>query len=115
MSEKCYVARSTAIAARALGDETMVMSAANSTLFTLDPVATVIWEAADGATPLDEIVANKVCTQYDVAPDVALKDAQELVRELGEHGLVVVSDRPIDWVTVQNLAQAKTQSKGTGA
>ena len=31
-----YVARSKAIAARVLGDETMVMSATNSTLFTLD-------------------------------------------------------------------------------
>ena len=65
MNNKRYVARSTAIAARVLGDETMVMSAANSTLFTLDEVATVIWEAADGATPLEEIVAKKVCTQFD--------------------------------------------------
>ena len=56
MSKKRYVSRTTAIAARALGDETMVMSAANSTLFTLDEVATVIWEAADGVTPLEEIV-----------------------------------------------------------
>ena len=78
MSEKRYVSRSTAIAARALGDETMVMSAANSTLFTLDEVATVIWEAADGATPLEEIVTKKVCTQYDVTPEVALKDAEAL-------------------------------------
>ena len=46
-----YIARSTAIAARALGDETMIMSATNSTLFTLDEVASVIWEAADGVTP----------------------------------------------------------------
>ncbi|MGB6598317.1 MAG: PqqD family protein, partial [Candidatus Acidiferrum sp.] len=73
MNNKRYVARSTAIAARALGDETMVMSATNSTLFTLNEVATVIWEAADGATPLEEIVANKICLKYDVAPEVALK------------------------------------------
>ena len=53
MNNKRYVARSTAIAARVLGDETMVMSAVNSTLFTLDEVATVIWESADGATPLE--------------------------------------------------------------
>ena len=53
MSGKLYVARSTAIAARSLGDETMVMSAADSTLFTLNEVATMIWQAADGATPLE--------------------------------------------------------------
>ena len=95
MNNKRYVARSTAIAARALGDETMVMSATNSTLFTLNEVATAIWEAADGATPLEEIVANKICLKYDVAPEVALKDAEGLVLELAGHGLLLVSDEPI--------------------
>ncbi|MGB2671266.1 MAG: PqqD family protein [Candidatus Acidiferrum sp.] len=95
MNNKRYVARSTAIAARALGDETMVMSATNSTLFTLNEVATVIWEAADGATPLEEIVANKICLKYDVAPEVALKDAEGVVLELAGHGLLLVSDEPI--------------------
>jgi hypothetical protein len=89
-----YVARSTAIAARALGDETMVMSAANSTLFTLNEIASVIWAAADGVTPLDQIVANKICTQYDIAPELALKDAETLVEELARHGILLVSDQP---------------------
>jgi coenzyme PQQ synthesis protein D (PqqD) len=95
MNNKRYVARSTAIAARVLGDETMVMSATNSTLFTLDEVATLIWESADGATPLEEIVANKICTQYDVTPEIALKDAEGLVEQLAEQGLVLLSDKPI--------------------
>ncbi len=89
-----YVARSKAIAARALGDEMMVMSATNSTLFTLDEVASVIWRAADGLTPLDEIVANKVCAQYDVSPEVALKDAEALVESLAGHGILLLSDQP---------------------
>ncbi|MGB6882523.1 MAG: PqqD family protein, partial [Candidatus Acidiferrum sp.] len=72
-----------------------VMSATNSTLFTLNEVATVIWEAADGATPLEEIVANKICLKYDVAPEVALKDAEGVVLELAGHGLLLVSDEPI--------------------
>jgi hypothetical protein len=95
MNDKRYVSRSTAIAARVLGDEMMVMSATTSTLFTLDEVATVIWEAADGATPLDEIVTNKVCAQFDITPEVALKDAEVLVEQLAEHGLLLLSDQPI--------------------
>jgi len=90
-----YVARSTAIAARALGDETMVMSAADSTLFTLDEVASVIWGAADGVTPLDEIVANKICAQYDITPETALKDAEALVEQLAERGILLLSDQPM--------------------
>jgi Coenzyme PQQ synthesis protein D (PqqD) len=95
MSDKRYVARSTMIAARVLGEETMVMSATTSTLFTLDEVASVIWEAADGATPLEEIVKKNVCAQYDVPLEVALKDAEVLVEQLAEHGLLLLSDQPI--------------------
>jgi len=95
MNEKRYVSRSTAIAARVLGDETMVMSATTSTLFTLDEVATVIWEAADGVTPLHDIVTNKVCAQFDITPEVALKDAEVLIEQLAEHGLLLLSDQPI--------------------
>lgn len=95
MSGKRYIARSTAIAARVLGDETMIMSAADSTLFTLDEIATAIWESADGVTPLEDIVANKICPRYDVAPDVALRDAEAFVEKLAGHGVLLVSDQPI--------------------
>jgi len=100
MKNSRYVARSTAIAARALGDETMVMSATNSTLFTLNEAASVIWQAADGVTPLDQIVATKICTQYDIAPELALKDAETLVEDLAAHGILVVSDKPLAPPTV---------------
>jgi hypothetical protein len=106
MSDKRYVARSTAIAARVLGDEMMVMSATNSTLFTLDEVATVIWEAADGATPLDEIVTKKVCAQYDITPEVALKDAEVLVEQLAEHGLLLLSEKPISPSSLSSKANS---------
>jgi hypothetical protein len=96
MTNNQYVARSKAIAARALGDETMVMSARNSTLFTLDEVASVIWAAADGVTPLREIVHRQVCSRFDVAPDVALQDAEALVANLAEHGIMIVSDQPLE-------------------
>lgn len=95
MNEKRYVSRATAIAARVLGDETMVMSATNSTLFTLNEVATVIWEAADGMASLEEIVTKKICAQYDISPEVALKDARAFVEQLAEHGLLRLSDQPI--------------------
>lgn len=90
-----YVVRSTTIAARTLGDETMVMSAINSTLFTLNEVASIIWKAADGVTPLEEIVANKICSQYDITPDMAMKDAEALVESLAEHGILLLSDQPV--------------------
>ncbi|MGC1418190.1 MAG: PqqD family protein [Candidatus Acidiferrum sp.] len=94
MSEKCYVAKASKIAARMLGDEMMIMVAPDSTLFTLNEVASVIFNAADGATPLDEIVAERICLEFDVDFVVAMKDAEHVVKELAGHGVLLVSDQP---------------------
>jgi Coenzyme PQQ synthesis protein D (PqqD) len=95
MKKKRYAARSSQIAARRLGDEMMIMSAGDSTLFTLNEVATVIWEAADGSMALDEIVECNICPVFDVEASVALRDAESLAEELARHGLLLLSEEPI--------------------
>jgi hypothetical protein len=90
-----YIAHSSAIAARRLGDEMIIMSAVDSTLFTLNPVATAIWEAADGRTPLADIVTSAVCGEFEVEPEIAYRDAEALVDELAGRGILLVSDQPI--------------------
>ena len=90
-----YIARSNQIAARSLGGEMMIMSARDSTLFSLNDVGSVIWRAADGQTALEEIVGRKVCAEFDVDPAEALKDAESFVRELAEHGILLVSEKPV--------------------
>jgi len=90
-----YIARSTAIAARLLGGEMMVMSALDSTFFTLNEIATVIWQAADGRTPLSEIVANKICEEFDVDRERAQRGAEQFVDELSQHGILLVSNQPL--------------------
>ena len=73
----------------------MIMSAVDSTFFTLNEIATVIWQAADGQTPLSEIVAQRVCPEFDVSVEQAERDATEFVSELSQHGILLVSDQPI--------------------
>ena len=90
-----YIARSREVAARQLGDEMIIMSARDSTLFSLNDVGLVIWQAADGRTPLEEIVNAKVCAAFDVTPEQALKDAESFVRELAEHGILILSENPL--------------------
>jgi hypothetical protein len=90
-----YISRSSAIASRVLAGETMVMSVVDSTFFTLNEVASTIWRAADGVTPLHEIVARDVCREFEVPEEEALSDACEFVRELSAHGILQVSDQPI--------------------
>ena len=90
-----YVARHPRVAARSLDGEMMVMSGLDSTLFTLNKTATILWQAADGATPLEQIVQQKICTEYDVEPAEALRDAETLARDLAQHGVLEISEEPI--------------------
>ncbi len=73
----------------------MIMSARDSTFFTLNEVATTIWQAADGATTLDRIVEHKICEIFDVDLTQARADAEEFVTELSRHGILLVSEHPI--------------------
>jgi Coenzyme PQQ synthesis protein D (PqqD) len=95
MNKKMYVARSPRIAARMLGEEMLVMSALDSTLFTLNPTATVLWQAADGTTALDEIVERRICSEFDVKPEEAMRDAERLAETLASHGILLISEQPI--------------------
>jgi hypothetical protein len=99
-----YVARSKQVAARMLGGEMMIMSPRDTTLFNLNDVGSVIWESADGKTPLDDIVA-RLCAEFDVAPEVARQDAETFIHELTEHGIMRVSDQPI---TAESARQEPT-------
>lgn len=90
-----YIAHSKEIAVRALEGEIIIMSARDSTLFSLNEVGSLIWQAADGKATLEEIVTQKVCPEFDIEPEAALADAESFVRELAEHGILVTSDHPI--------------------
>ena len=93
MSGDRFVARSTRVAARMIGDETMIMSA-DSSLFTLNATASVLWHAADGITPIAAIVEREICGRFDVDRDVAMCDATELIDALARHGILRVGDAP---------------------
>jgi len=92
---KLYVARNPRVAARCLDGEMMLMSGRDSTLFTLNKTATVLWQSADGTTSLDEIVARRICAEFEVEPDIALQDAEDLARALAGHEIMRVSEQPI--------------------
>jgi hypothetical protein len=91
-----YLAQSREIAARVLDGEMMIMSACDARLFNLNRVGTMIWQAADGKTTLDEIISQRICVEYDVEPAQALRDAEAFVRELARHGILLLSDQPIN-------------------
>jgi hypothetical protein len=92
---KLYLARSPKVAARSLDGEMMIMSGRDSTLFTLNRTATILWQSADGATPLDQIVEQRICIEFEVDSGEALRDAEALARELAGHEILQLSEEPI--------------------
>jgi|SRR5580704_2546759 len=96
---RLYVARNPRAAARSLDGEMMIMSGRDSTLFTLNRTATILWQSADGTTPLDEIVTRKICPEFEVETEVALRDAENLARELASHEIMQLSETPIETST----------------
>ncbi len=92
---KLYVARNPRVAARSLDGEMMIMSGRDSTLFTLNKTATILWQSADGTTPLDEIVEQRICPEFEVGPAEALHDAETMARELASHDIIQISEEPI--------------------
>ena len=92
---RLYLARNPRVAARNLGGEMMIMSGRDSTLFTLNETATILWQSADGQTPLDEIVEKRICKEFEVEPARAIEDAEILARELEGHQILQLSEEPI--------------------
>jgi hypothetical protein len=90
-----YIKPSRDIAARVMADEMVIMSVKNSKVFSLNPTATRIWTAADGATPLREIVARAVVSEFEVDAETAYRDARELVEDLAQEGILLLADHPI--------------------
>lgn len=94
MSET-YIKRHRDTAARMLGDEMIIMSVKDSRVFALNPTASVIWGAADGVTTLREIVARDLVAEFEIDIEAAYRDALELVGQLAQEGILVVTDQPI--------------------
>jgi hypothetical protein len=95
MADKTYIARTPDVAARMIGGELMIMSSRTSSLFSLNETAALLWQAADGVTPLEEIVDSQICGTFDVDASTALRDTEELAAQLAEHGILQVSTEPL--------------------
>ena len=95
MNNRMYIARATDVAARMIGDELMIMSGKNSSLFSLNETAAILWQAADGITPLDDIVEQKLCAEFDIDVATAMRDAEEMVLQLSQFGILQVSEHPL--------------------
>jgi GAF domain-containing protein len=93
MSEK-FFERSSAAAYRVIDGETIIMSATDSTLFSLNEVGSLIWQMADGRTTLS-VMVSRICEEFDVERRDAWRDAEQFAAELVARGLLSISEETI--------------------
>jgi hypothetical protein len=84
--ETCVV-RSSAVIARGLRDQTLLMDMESELYLTLDPIAAQIWGMLDGTTSIARIAAT-IVDEYDAPPPTVRADIDALVTDLLEMGLV---------------------------
>ena len=92
MSEH-FVARNPRAAWRVWDGEAVILLPEDSSLNTLNAVGTLIWEAADGHTPLSAVV-GRICQTFDVERSDAERDASGFIEQLRQRSLVTVTETP---------------------
>ena len=80
---------------RTIDGEAVVVNLKDSTFHTLNPVATFIWEQADGRIKTRQII-EKICEEFEVDWVTAEKDCLEFLGQLIDKGLVVLSQNPVE-------------------
>ena len=80
---------------RVIHGEAVVVNLKESTFHTLNPVATFIWEQADGRIKAEQMI-EKICQEFEVDRETAEKDCLEFLGELISKGLVVLSQNPVE-------------------
>ena len=78
---------------RQVGEESILVPIRNNVgsldyIYTLSPVAARIWTLLDGTRSLDQVVAA-ICDEYDVTPEQAAADVDELVSDLSNVSLLL--------------------------
>lgn len=85
--DKTCVIRSSAVVARGLRDQTLLMDMESERYLTLDAIASQIWYMLDGTRSVAHIAAT-IVDEYDAPPSTIRTDIDALLTELFELGLV---------------------------
>ena len=95
MLDQYVVKNNEKTAYRIIDGEAVVVNLKDSTFHTLNPVATLIWEKADGQLKAKQII-EKICQEFEVDWDTAERDCLEFLGKLASKGMIVLSQNPME-------------------
>jgi hypothetical protein len=84
-----YVTRNPDAAWRVFEDGAVIVSPTESVMHSLNPVATRIWELADGTLTMNEIL-DVVVEEFDVTRDQATADMADFADALSDKGMLTI-------------------------
>ncbi|MFO8054872.1 MAG: PqqD family protein [Bacteroidales bacterium] len=87
MSIKKYTRNNETISGR-LNDELVMMDIPKGKYFSLNPVATYIWDILEKPLSADEL-CNQLIDEYEVEAEQCRKEVAELLEEMEKLGLII--------------------------
>lgn len=86
-----YLTQSPKAAFRIINGEAVIVDVSTSMLYSLNSLATLIWEVSDSKTTVKDIV-DKIEKEYEVDRDVAEKDCIEFVNDFISKNLLIAEE-----------------------
>lgn len=89
-----YVAQNKDIAYRVIDEEAIILTPEDGMLHNLNALATRIFELANGARTVNDIV-KAVCDEFDVDENTARRDTINFIEDLLHKKMLVLSNNPV--------------------
>ncbi len=87
-----YLAQNPKTAYRTIKDESVIVDLNNSLLYSLNPVASIIWEMSNGKTEIKQII-DRVKNEFDIERSVAEGDCMEFADDFIQKGLLIILEQ----------------------
>ena len=88
-----YVGKNKDIAFRIIEGEAIILTPEDGRLHNLNPVATRIFELANGRRKIRDII-NLICEEFEVSRDIAQRDTLNFIEDLVHRQLLIFHNRP---------------------
>ncbi len=86
-----YLIQDRKTAYRVIDGEAVIVDPGTSMLYSLNSVATLIWEMSSERTAVEEIV-DRIAEEFEVEKSTAEKDCLEFVRDFMDKGILMVEE-----------------------
>jgi len=86
-----YLTQDRKTAYRVISGEAVIVDPSTSMLYSLNPVATLIWETSSERTTVEKIV-DRIVEEFEVERSAAEKDCLEFARDFIDKGILIAEE-----------------------